>query len=83
MCWYQVTNFKGSWISHIKNTSLKIEPLTFDVDLLGDITRKLILNHLMIFEDQIAQYFPNISADKYLYDTLSESPNELSLEQKE
>lgn len=51
-------------VTHRKK-NLKIFSLTFNVDLWTDITKKLILNYPMTLEDEMEQYFPNISVDMY------------------
>lgn len=76
------------WKRHVENKSLKMFPLTYDIDPQGDITAQLVLNHLTALEDSMAQYFPNISVNKYdwvrnPYATLSESTADLSLEKGE
>ncbi|KAL4104841.1 hypothetical protein QTP88_020117 [Uroleucon formosanum] len=76
------------WKRHVENKSLKMFPLTFDIDPQGDITAQLVLNHLTDLEDSMAQYFPHTSFDKYdwvrnPYATSSESTADLSLEKEE
>lgn len=76
------------WKLHVEKKSLKMFPLTFDIDPQGDITGQLVLNHLTALEDSKEHYFPHISVDKYdwvriPYATLSESTTDLSLEKEE
>jgi len=53
------------WKRHVENKSLKMFPLTFDIDPQGYITTQLVLNQLTALEDSMAQYFPHISVDNY------------------
>jgi hypothetical protein len=39
--------------------------LTSKVDPQGDITSELILNHLLVLEDKMVQYFPSITVTEY------------------
>jgi hypothetical protein len=76
------------WKRHVEKKSLKMFPLTFDIDPQGDITAQLVLNHLTALEDSMAQYFPHISVEKYdwvrnPYVTSSEPITYLSLEKEE
>ncbi|KAF0749124.1 SCAN domain-containing protein 3-like [Aphis craccivora] len=76
------------WKRHVENKSLKMFPLTYDIEPQGDITTQLVLNHLTDLEDSMAQYFPHISVEKYdwvrnPYATSSESTADLSLEKEE
>lgn len=76
------------WKLHVEKKNLKMFPLTFEVDPHGDITSELILNHLMALENNMAQYFPSITVDKYdwvrnPYAVSPESTTDLSLEKEE
>lgn len=65
-----------------ENKSLKMFPLTFDLDPQGDISAQLVLNHLTALEDNMPLYFLHIPVDKYdwvrnTYVSSSESTTDL------
>ena len=64
------------WKRHVENKSLKMFPLTFDMDPQGDITTQIVLNHLTPLDysgQSMAQYFSHISVDKYEWVYIAQS----------
>ncbi|KAG8281110.1 hypothetical protein J6590_065156 [Homalodisca vitripennis] len=52
------------------NKQCKCVSLTFEVNPQGDTTAKIILDHLTALENNMAQYFPNITVEKFDWCTI-------------
>lgn len=76
------------WKSQIKNKKIWMFPPTFELEPHGDVTPKLILNHLWALQHNSKHYFPFLTIVKWLgaqslcHDT-SESTSDLHLEKQE
>jgi hypothetical protein len=53
------------WKLQQEKKNLQMFPLTSKVDSHGDVTSELILNHLLVLEDKMVQYFPSITVAEY------------------
>jgi hypothetical protein len=53
------------WKLQVEKKNLRMFPLTCKIDLHKDMTSELILNHLLVLEDKMVQYFPSITVAEY------------------